>query len=384
MRLSVFTPTHDPGYLAAAYKELKPQPFDEWLILLNGRATINDVPVEIITDPRVRIVSTQTIGSVGALKKEACTLASGCILFELDHDDVPRPGAIEKAKQAFEDPNVVFAYSNCAYFMPIQYWFPGKDPQNGWVEREYIWGDRTLRETVAPEPHPCNVSTIHYAPDHFRAFRKDAYLRCGGHDPALHVLDDQNLMCKLYLEGEFKHIDECLYLYRVDLANTWIKKQAYIDEHVLDDRKMYFPQMAEAWARRQGLPVFDLTEESFKDLTNYEPSTLGVVRAYGGLLCGQDLHHTLAAVHRALVPGGTLLSATPAAVMAQAELFYYTDRAYGNQIGNKTIRFFPALIGRCSVEQDGQDVASVGAFLVALKQDAEGNELCRIHGRLEI
>ena len=208
MKVSLFTPTHDPQYLAAIYRELKEQPFDEWVILANGgNIDINQLAPEILTDNRVNLIFSDITGSVGALKKLACEQCTGDILVEMDHDDLLIAPGIQRIKEAFEDPKIVFAYSNCSQFMDGDVYHPPFDEKYGWIYKDdVIHNNRKYRHPICPSPHPSNVSIIHFAPDHFRSWRRDAYEQCGGHDPNLEILDDEDLMCKLFLLGEFKHI----------------------------------------------------------------------------------------------------------------------------------------------------------------------------------
>ena len=227
MKVSIFTPTNNTKYLLTAYEELKSQDFYEWIILGNGGISIDDFPKELIDDQRIKIAFTDKTNSVGALKKIACTYISGDIAIELDHDDILLPTSIVKVKEAFKDPVVVFAYSNCAYWMDSQYYFPPFSQESGWSWKPFNYKEKKLRETIASSPHPSNSSTIHYQPDHLRSFRMSAYNSVGGYDENLQLLDDQDLMCKLFTIGKFFHINECLYLYYVNLQNSLKKINIY-------------------------------------------------------------------------------------------------------------------------------------------------------------
>ncbi|WP_278258513.1 glycosyltransferase [Nocardioides convexus] len=113
MRVSVFTPSHAPTYLDQCWRSLLAQTYDdwEWIVLLNGGATWTPES----PDPRIRIVHGGTTGKVGAAKREACALADGEILLELDHDDVLAPDCLEAVVAAFaEHPEVVLVYSDFA------------------------------------------------------------------------------------------------------------------------------------------------------------------------------------------------------------------------------------------------------------------------------
>jgi O-antigen biosynthesis protein len=81
---------------------------------------------------------------------------------------------------------------------------------------------------MAPTPH--NVYYIWYAPNHVRAFLRDAYHEAGGYDAERHVLDDQDLMCRLYQIGEFHLVPECLYLQRMHGDNT--QRDTEVNAHI--------------------------------------------------------------------------------------------------------------------------------------------------------
>jgi len=113
MKLSVVTPTHKGTYLQELYDSLKDQTHKdwEWLLYLNGGLRKNDLPIEIVNDPKVVIhhdIKTPLSSNVGYLKNRAFNLGSGEALVEVDHDDVITPDCLEEIAKAFEDPEVGF------------------------------------------------------------------------------------------------------------------------------------------------------------------------------------------------------------------------------------------------------------------------------------
>ena len=86
MRVSVFTPSHNPRWLNDCYRSLAAQtlPDWEWVVLLNGKASNWSPPQP---DRRVKVARAGVKG-VGAAKRAACEIATGDLLVELDHDDV--------------------------------------------------------------------------------------------------------------------------------------------------------------------------------------------------------------------------------------------------------------------------------------------------------
>ena len=111
--ISVFTPSHDPSYLNDAWESLDSQTFPdfEWIVVLNGGAQWNPPK-----DPRVRVVKRNKLtGKVGALKAEACKLAKGNYLVELDHDDLLARSCLDVINDAFTcNRDVGLVYSDTA------------------------------------------------------------------------------------------------------------------------------------------------------------------------------------------------------------------------------------------------------------------------------
>ena len=60
------------------------------------------------------------------------------------------------------------------------------------------------------------LSHIVSAPNHVRAWRTSAYHAVGGHNPALPVADDYELIVRTCLAVGFAHIPKVLYLQHID------------------------------------------------------------------------------------------------------------------------------------------------------------------------
>lgn len=255
MLISVFTPSHDPRFLGDAYESLARQslPDWEWIVLLNKGAAWRP-PRE---DPRVRVSRAGSrVRGIGALKRAACELASGDILVELDHDDMLTRGCLAALADAFSDPKVVCAYSDWAQInedgSPNHDRF---DVSNGWVYTAGTLEGKNLNRCHAMAATPHNLAYIWYAPNHVRAFRRTAYDEVGGYNANLAFLDDQELMCRLYLAGDFAHVERCLYLQRVHerMSQVEAKTNAAIQEQTVVYYRQYIEEMAQAWAKRKGL-----------------------------------------------------------------------------------------------------------------------------------
>ena len=373
--VSIFTATHNPQFLLETYHSIKHQPYDEWVIYPNHGPEISDIPKEIRDDQRTKIVTNNVIdglyGNIGSIKQFVCSKCSGDILVELDHDDILVNNAITRIANAFRDPEVVFTYSNSAEFNHPGYSERRYDEAYGWKYRDFYWEGKLFKEAITPELTPYHASLILWAPNHVRAFRRTAYDTVGGYNPNLAVCDDQDLMCRLYPIGKFKHIDECCYLYRVHGENSWLKRNADIQIAMHDIQKYYLRLMAQTWAKNNNLPMVDLggrfdcpdsyisvdkkDADVLTDLNGtfpFEDSSVGIVRAFDVIEHLKNPIHTMSEIHRVLRPGGYAFIEVPStdgrgafqdpthvAYWNQNSFWYYTRAQQAQYIDNTTIRF---------------------------------------------
>jgi SAM-dependent methyltransferase len=343
MRFSIFTPTNDAKFLTEAYRSLLAQTHDdwEWMIIPNNGV---EIPLEI-NDPRVRSVRAPAwivpLG-VGALKRFACEQCMGEYFVELDHDDRLLPHALATIATAIDVHSPDFLYSDAANFREDgSFELYGKEW--GWENYSQVAGDVTLYVNSSFPVDASSMSAIHFAPNHVRVWKKSAYWKVGGHDAALGVCDDYDLLCRTYLAGaRMYHIPECLYLYRLrsDGENTWLKRNAEIQSKQLDLSNRYLHMLVQEWCRRNGLPMLDLggatgcppgytpvdlkTGVDLRQKWPFDDSSVGCVRAVDFLehvphckdsSCTHEAPFCVVGlmneIYRVLAPGGWLLTATP-------------------------------------------------------------------------
>lgn len=335
MTTTIFTPIHKPELdkLWELYESLRAQIWkvDEWVILCNGGA--KDWIIDFIDrdkDPWIKVYHTDTTGNIGALKGECCDLALGDILIEVDYDDHLTPDAVELIYMAFRDNMVQFVYSNSVEYLP-----DGSSQvygaQYGWQTKPH--GDQT--QMIAFPPKAQYFRRIEWAPNHVRAFRRSAYEAIGGYDKNIQVGDDHELVCRFYVgfgEHGFRHINECLYLYRVHDGNTCNgrNRNAEIQKQVDANYCRYAEKMYLRWADDNGLDCYDLggrfnsppgyqsvdllDADVIADLTKAWPmsdNSVGVLRAYHILEHLPDSIHFFNEAYRVLAPGGFLLIEVP-------------------------------------------------------------------------
>lgn len=413
MSVSIFTPSHNPQYIGESYRYLKDQPYDEWVILLNNGATSESIPGDILLDPRNKIIElTDAVTRIGALKEVACSLCNSDILVELDHDDILTPGAIKEIVDAFaQNSQASLVYSNCAEFNNDEarsYRFYGSanaennyDDVNGWAYRDYELDGFKYKAAVAPEPSPYHASLILWQPNHVRAYRKEAYIAVGGYDKSMNVLDDSDLICRLYEWGPFVHINKCLYLYRVDGNNSWLQRNQEIQDNMKRIQESRIWGLAAAWSRRNDLPILDLggrfspergaftvdlkEADISCDLNQrwpFEDSSIGVIKAWDIFEHLDDIIHTMSELHRVLVPGGYAFIEIPStdgrgafqdpthkSFYNENSMWYYTRSSLAKYIDNTTIRFKDIILKTYYPSKWHEDnlISYVKAILLCLK-----------------
>src|ERR1043166_3466158 len=280
--ISVFTPLTASGnpYIEAAWETLKTQTVQdfEWVVLENHGGKLPD---EIRSDPRVKVYVDTTCEGIGAIKRHCCELSTGDFLLELDHDDLLHERALEKALAALEHAD--FVYSDTAEFKvdtaddPADIyralaldpatndsmtaarlaayknarWVPNTySPEYGWKTYPVTFQGHELRAHMQPPATPQNLRRVEWSPNHLRAWRTDAYWHVGGHNADLPVIDDHDLIVRMFLAGmRFKHIPECLYFYRVHNGNTVARDNALIQRLTQDVYDQNITSLAEKFAK---------------------------------------------------------------------------------------------------------------------------------------
>ncbi|TAG03659.1 MAG: glycosyltransferase [Betaproteobacteria bacterium] len=427
MLISLFTPTHNTQFLGETYSSLLAQTCGdwEWVIVPNDPAKDGKaiVPEAIARDPRVKIFPAPDMVArlgVGALKRFACERATGSYLIELDHDDILAPDCLSEIISTARTTGAGFIYSDFANFLP-----DGKSGtynlEHGWTQYEVeIYGRKYLAMRSFP-PTPDALVSIYYAPNHVRAWSREAYWRAGGHDPSFRVADDHDLITRTYLTGcGFHHIEKCLYLYRMHEGggNTYIQHNAEIVARTQQIGQRDIGAIVAQWCAQNNLPMLDLGGAHNRtpgylavDLDGgdvncdirfglpYADNSVGCIRAYDFL---EHINHCpdstcthgnggksakcvvgiMNECYRVLAPGGWMLTRTPSTDGRGAfqdpthvsfwnpnSFWYYTRREQANFVrgihcrfqGNRIWQDYP------SEWHKAHNILYVYANLVALK-----------------
>ena len=376
MRISVFTPSHNPRFLDDCYASLAAQSFRdwEWVVLLNGKATSWAPPT---ADERVRVERPGgRVRGVGAAKRAACELATGDILVELDHDDVLTPTALLDIAEAMTSPRrPVLVYSDFAQINADGSPNDERFALNaGWQYSPATVDGTTYDRCHAMAATPHNVGYIWYAPNHVRAFRRTSYEEVGGYDANRDILDDHDLMIRLFKLGHFAHIDKLLYLQRIHGRNTQSDPttNATIQQATVDLYLEHIESMALSWAEREGLATIALTTPTsvnppeidvrFRSVSidphatrlPFDTDTVGVIKATDVLQRVPDRAQFLNECHRVLRHAGLLLSDTPStdgrgAFQDPSHVAFYNENSF-MYLTQATLRpTIPALTARLQV-----------------------------------
>jgi hypothetical protein len=335
--LSFLTPSHSAACIGSAWESIRSQTIRgwEWIIVANGGLTAQVCTQIVGADSRVHIVQADAPfeGRIGALKRQAASVARGEYMVEFDHDDELSHDCGQVLLDTFLTRKCDFAYSRYAAVAEnrVVKWAE----HDGWRYESSVFGGKTNEIwdcCVQPLPLPQNIARIWYAPNHVRAWRSSAYRDAGGHDPSLAICDDQDLMCRLYIKtgANFAGLEACLYKYRMHRSNSWRKPEinsAIIPTAMrLYDR--YIERMALAfWGKTHRCMEFSLRGESdtpfdriVTGLQNVglldgawpiHDSDVGVIKADTVLQFIESMDHFFAEAHRCLAHGGLLLIDVP-------------------------------------------------------------------------
>lgn len=390
MKLSIFTPSHNPRFLNRAWESILSQADGidfEWVILLNGEAAQGSCTIP--DDPRVRVVHDLNISPmIGALKRKACELCTGDVFVELDHDDELLPRALHEIAQEVSSAKNAKAF---IYSPTIE------SDENGnpklWG-KQFGWEHGFHEGTGMPYNVPFDITArslceIFYAPNHVRAWTREAYEAAGGHDENMECGDDHDLMIRTYLQGaEFVNIGKPVYRQNFDGKNSQFgdrNQRIQVQQAITRDK--YLTQLVHEWCSRENLAMLDLggafncpkgyipvdvldvpdevlqwnmethgvpTIERINAFSKRDFRGIGCIRAKDFLehIRPSNVVELMNNIHKSLVPGGWLLSMTPStdgrgawqdpthvSFWNQNSWFYYTRAEQAKYVPQITAKF---------------------------------------------
>ncbi len=439
MKISIITPTHNPQWIRETWESIKQQGFKDWqwVVLCNSEHAqaialkVQDI-VREEENSRVKIYAENVRGGIGAIKAHAFGLGDGDALLELDHDDLLAPGALQAIADAMDaDPDAGFFYSDWIDFegpkgqgAPETYCTP--EARRAWEHNGFTFYERELTAmrkgtytcVRSFAPSALALSSILWAPNHVRVWRRDVYENLGGHDRRMDIADDHELLVRTYLHTPMHHIPEPLYLYRISGANTWAGRHKEIAKISNETGGKHLETLVLREAELRGMPVYDLggginprkgwvavdksididmtKKPEFRaqyypfDLTKtwpWEDNSVAAFRAFDLLEHLPNQIHTMSEIWRCLMPGGWLLSSTPSTDGRGAfqdpthvsfwninSFWYWCRETQARYIRNDEVRFGEMWLYNHMPSNWHRDnkIPYVVAHLVAMKPDYAG------------
>jgi glycosyltransferase involved in cell wall biosynthesis len=259
--VSVFTPTYRTGELIhRPYQSLLRQTYNNWEWVVVDDSDDDGATLELLQalahqDERIALYkSPRRSGIIGEIKRRACMQARGEILVELDHDDELTYDALDKVVKTFAKyPQAGFAYSDWTEVFEesgecVNYGAHWAYGYGSYRSEEY--DGKTLLVANTPPINPKTIRHIVGVPNHLRAWRRSTYLEIGGHNPAIHVADDYELLIRTFLHTKMAHIPYLGYIqYMRGGSNTQDVRRKEIQRLVRYFRDYYDEPIHERFQR---------------------------------------------------------------------------------------------------------------------------------------
>lgn len=241
-KFSIFTPTYNTGEkILRTYESIKNQTFSDWEWVVLDDSPNDDTwkLIKKISEKDFRVkphkISPITDGNVGLSKNRVASLCDGVWLVELDHDDTLLTQCLEylnKASQKFPDAGFMYSDVTEQYEdgSPKYYdnnwsgdWYGRKDNffDFGYAGHSWVYEDgKQLLAHHYPDINPLTIRFNISMPSHVRVWRRDVYLKIGGHNKNTPVADDFELIVKTFLNTKMIHIKKVLYIQWNDRNST--------------------------------------------------------------------------------------------------------------------------------------------------------------------
>jgi len=351
MKLSIFTPTNNVQWIHLPYNsiikqlELDPTLDVEWVIVPNSNV---EVPDFIQNKSWTKIIRCPNdMKNIGALKRFACSVATGDVFIELDHDDELLPTSLKKIQDAmankpnsflFSDKTVV-RHDNKPHLYSSVY---------GW--EHYVYGKETINKSFPPDAR--SLCQIFYAPDHVRVWSRKSYELSGGHDEKLFVGDDHDLIIKTYLAGsEFIFLEEPLYTYYIHGNNSWLKNCQAVQDQQHNNTEKYLRGLVKEWCRRENHSIVGYPSSAFDKAAH---NSVGCIEAYdviSSIPAGKEVIRFMNHCYDILVPGGWLLVDVPStdgrgAFCDPLHVSFWNELSFRYYTNKNFAKFIPEYKGR--------------------------------------
>jgi len=246
--VTVFTPAYNTGEkIYRPFRSLKEQTYSNWEWIIVDDSDDDGKTFRMLSnlakkDHRIQVFKPwEHSGYIGKVKNWACSLGSGTILVELDHDDELTDYALDYVVKGFKHfPEAGFLYTDCAeiYENGASHTY-----RNGWAFGYGSYTDVEYKGKLYKSGSAGNINakTIRHiisAPNHIRAWRKSFYESIGGHNKELHVADDYEIVVRTFLKTRMVRVPKLCYIQYISNSTQWIRNRD-IQRHVRSIRVHY-------------------------------------------------------------------------------------------------------------------------------------------------
>ena len=246
--VTVFTATYKTGEkIYRPFRSLRDQTYTNWEWIIVDDSDDRGETFKMFShltkkDHRVQVFKPwEHSGIIGKVKNWACSLGRGQILVELDHDDELTDNALDDVVKGFKQfPEAGFLYTDCAEVFGDGTNFTYRE---GWAWGYGSYTDVEYRGKVYKSGCAGNINakTIRHiisTPNHIRAWKKSFYESIGGHNKALHVADDYEIMVRSFLKTRMVRVPKLCYIQHVGHTTQRVRNKD-IQRHVRSIRVHY-------------------------------------------------------------------------------------------------------------------------------------------------
>lgn len=225
-KISVYTAScNTKERIRVAYESLKNQTHQNWEWSIYDDSS-DDITWNIIkdiakSDTRVIINKNQNQSlhsRIGYNKFSAATHCSSNYIVELDHDDELTKDSLEKillTHKRFPDCGFVygdwvemnFESKNEIDYGPCFAWGYGS-----YYNTKHPYHDREIKVVCAPSVNPLTIRRLWSLFNHPKSWKKDLYMKIGGHNRYLNSADDYELMLRTFLNTQMVHLHHFSYI----------------------------------------------------------------------------------------------------------------------------------------------------------------------------
>jgi glycosyltransferase involved in cell wall biosynthesis len=224
-KISVYTATcNTEERLRVAYESLKNQTHQNWEWSIYDDSTDNvtwDIVKEIAkSDTRVLINKNQNqskYSRIGYNKFSAATHCGSNYIVELDHDDALTKDCLEKILMTHKKfPECGFVYGdwvemNFESKNEIDYGVGFAWGYGSYYNTKHPYKDREIKVVCAPSVNPLTIRRLWSMFNHPKSWKKDVYMKIGGHNRYLNSADDYELMLRTFMNTTMVHLHHFCY-----------------------------------------------------------------------------------------------------------------------------------------------------------------------------